>query len=98
MKKITSYSKGWCEIDQIGGDSSNRGYRIKDGDSLRVTFPDGSVKGIKAFVTKRFIDIPEQATTYPHEHSKAYHKTWWCGVPVEVPLIGLMAEIVLEKK
>jgi hypothetical protein len=80
MSKVTCKDDwgGWDELD---------GQRLRSGDRLGVTWPDGTTEDVDVKVVNNDVALSRETVTYSRAHAiRDYH-----GVVVLVPIVGLEA-------
>lgn len=85
--KITA-NKCWADIDELDGT------RLKDGEQLLVSFPDGHDEIITIRVKEWGTPTTDMGREYIMPNSKAYYKVKYYGIYTLIPLEGLEAKRV----
>lgn len=85
MKPIEIYSN-WCNFDRLDGKD------LKDGENLRIQWPDGSVTLNVIKVRKSEYPYNDMGVQTTIPESKAYVEVLYRGLLTEVRIHGLQAE------
>ena len=86
LKEITR-NGNWCSVDEL------EGVPLRDGENLIVIWPeDGRLEQIAVLVKSRTIVLPDHGHDFLSTESHAFYQTQFRGIPVLVPLVGLMAQ------
>lgn len=85
MSKVTA-DKNYCDIDKLDG------VELKDGERLKVTFPDGKTKKVEVVLHERNEPYNDMGHTYTMPVRKAHFTLDYHGWELDFPLEGLEAK------
>lgn len=88
MEPVEVYTAMWCHIDRLNGTN------LRDGEKLRIRWPDGTVEERHIFVKRSSYEGSDMGHPCTIPVSEAFVVLKYHGKEVTVPIAGLEAERV----